>query len=140
MTSFESKTVRITHPAEKVFALLSDISNLERFQGVLNAPGNDKLKITGYDRDSLSIEVSPVGTLTFRIVNREPYKTIKFEAENSPLPLNLWIQFVSTGESETASRITIKADLNPFIKPMLSKPLQEGVDKMADMLVVLPYE
>ena len=140
MTSVESKTVRITHPAEKVFALLSDLSNLERFQGVLNAPGNDKLKITGYDRDSLSIEVSPVGTLTFRIVNREPYKTIKFEAENSPLPLNLWIQFVSTGESETASRITIKADLNPFIKPMLSKPLQEGVDKMADMLVVLPYE
>ena len=140
MTSFESKTVRITHPAEKVFALLSDLSNLERFQGVLNAPGNDKLKITEYDRDSLSIEVSPVGTLTFRIVNREPYKTIKFEAENSPLPLNLWIQFVSTGESETASRITIKADLNPFIKPMLSKPLQEGVDKMADMLVVLPYE
>ena len=140
MTSFESKTVRITHPAEKVFALLSDLSNLERFQGVLNAPGNDKLKITEYDRDSLSIEVSPVGTLTFRIVNREPYKTIKFEAENSPLPLNLWIQFVSTGESETASRITIKDDLNPFIKPMLSKPLQEGVDKMADMLVVLPYE
>lgn len=140
MTSFESKTVRIAHPAEKVFALLSDLSNLERFQGVLNAPGNDKLKITGYDRDSLSIEVSPVGTLTFRIVNREPYKTIKFEAENSPLPLNLWIQFVSTGENETASRITIKADLNPFIKPMLSKPLQEGVDKMADMLVVLPYE
>ena len=140
MTSFESKTVRITHPAEKVFALLSDLSNLERFQGVLNAPGNDKLKITEYDRDSLSIEVSPVGTLTFRIVNREPYKTIKFEAENSPLPLNLWIQFVSTGENETASRITIKADLNPFIKPMLSKPLQEGVDKMADMLVVLPYE
>ena len=140
MTSFESKTVRIAHPAEKVFALLSDLSNLERFQGVLNAPGNDKLKITGYDRDSLSIEVSPVGTLTFRIVNREPYKTIKFEAENSPLPLNLWIQFVSTGENETAWRITIKADLNPFIKPMLSKPLQEGVDKMADMLVVLPYE
>lgn len=140
MTSFESKTVRIAHSAEKVFALLSDLSNLERFQGVLNAPGNDKLKITGYDRDSLSIEVSPVGTLTFRIVNREPCKTIKFEAENSPLPLNLWIQFVSTGENETASRITIKADLNPFIKPMLSKPLQEGVDKMADMLVVLPYE
>ena len=140
MTSFESKTVRITHPAEKVFALLSDLSNLERFQGVLNAPGNDKLKITGYDRDSLSIEVSPVGTLTFRIVNRAPYKPIMCAASNSPLPLNLWIQFVSTGENETASRITIKADLNPFIKPMLSKPLQEGVDKMADMLVVLPYE
>ena len=140
MTSFESKTVRIAPPVEKVFALLSDLSNLDRFQGTLNAPGNDKLKITGYDRDSLSIEVSPIGSLTFRIVNREPDKTIKFEAENSPLPLNLWIQFVSTGENETASRVTVKADLNPFIKPMVSKPLQEGVNKIADMLVVLPYE
>ncbi|MDM8269076.1 SRPBCC family protein [Barnesiella viscericola] len=140
-SSFESKTVRIAHAVEKVYALLSDLSNLDRFQCVLNAPENQsKLKITGYDSDSLSIEVSPIGSVTFRIVNREPNKTIKFEAENSPLPLNLWIQFVPTGESETASRVTVKADLNPFIKPMVSKPLQEGVDKMADMLVVLPYE
>ena len=115
-------------------------SNLERFKGALNAPGNEKLKITGYDKDSLSIEVSPIGSITFRIIDREPNKTIKFEAENSPLPLNLWIQLVSTGENETASRITVKAELNPFIKPMVSKPLQEGVDKMADMLVILPYE
>lgn len=140
-SSFESKTVRIAHAVEKVYALLSDLSNLDRFQSVLNAPKNqNKLKITGYDSDSLSIEVSPIGSVTFRIVNREPNKTIKFEAENSPLPLNLWIQFVPTGECETASRVTVKADLNPFIKPMVSKPLQEGVDKMADMLVVLPYE
>lgn len=140
-SSFESKTVRIAHAVEKVYTLLSDLSNLDRFQSVLNAPENqNKLKITGYDSDSLSIEVNPIGSVTFRIVNREPNKTIKFEAENSPLPLNLWIQFVPTGECETASRVTVKADLNPFIKPMVSKPLQEGVDKMADMLVVLPYE
>ena len=109
MTSFESKTVRIAHSSERVFELLSDLSNLERFKGALNAPGNEKLKITGYDKDSLSIEVSPIGSITFR-------------------------------ENETASRITVKAELNPFIKPMVSKPLQEGVDKMADMLVILPYE
>ena len=112
MTSFESKTVRIAHSSERVFELLSDLSNLERFKGALNAPGNEKLKITGYDKDSLSIEVSPIGSITFRIIDREPNKTIKFEAENSPLPLNLWIQLVSTGENETASRITVKAELN----------------------------
>ena len=107
MTSFESKTVRIAHSSERVFELLSDLSNLERFKGALNAPGNEKLKITGYNKDSLSIEVSPIGSITFRIIDREPNKTIKFEAENSPLPLNLWIQLVSTGENETASRITV---------------------------------
>ena len=50
MTSFESKTVRIAHSSERVFELLSDLSNLERFKGALNAPGNEKLKITGYTR------------------------------------------------------------------------------------------
>ena len=141
MTSFESKTVRIAHSSERVFELLSDLSNLERFKGALNAPGNEKLKIIGYNKPSLSIEVSPIGSITFRIIDREPNKTIKFEAENSPLPLNLWIQVGYNGaEKKTSSRITVKAELNPFIKPMVSKPLQEGVDKMADMLVILPYE
>ncbi len=139
MSKFESKKVLIAHPAERIFALLSDLSNLERFQGAFNAPGNDKARIVGYDQDSLTIEVNPVGQLTFRIVERDPHKTIKFEADNSPIPLTLWVQLVSLGDAETASRVTLSADLNPFIKPMLSKPLQEGVDKMADMLVVLPY-
>lgn len=44
MTSFESKTVRIAHSSERIFELLSDLSNLERFKGALNAPGNEKLK------------------------------------------------------------------------------------------------
>lgn len=101
MTSFESKTVRIAHSSERIFELLSDLSNLERFKGALNAPGNEKLKITGYDKDSLSIEVSPIGSITFRIIDREPNKTIKFEAENSPLPLNLWY---SWSQSEKMKR------------------------------------
>ncbi len=139
MSTFESKKVVIPHPVEQVFGTLSDLSNLDKYKAAFNLGDNDKVKIVGYDRDSLSIEVNPVGALTFRIIEREANKTIKFEAENSPLPLNLWIQFVTLSETETASRVTIKADLNPFIKPMVSKPLQEGVDKMADMLVMLPY-
>ncbi len=139
MSKFESKKVLIAYPAERIFALLSDLSNLDRLQGTFNAPGNDKIHIAGYDQDSLTIEVNPIGKLTFRIIEREPYKTVKFEAENSPIPLTLWVQLVELNENETASRVTLEANLNPFIKPMLSKPLQEGVDKMADMLVVLPY-
>ena len=99
-----------------------------------------RFEFAGRYGESIGEDGGPIGSITFRIIDREPNKTIKFEAENSPLPLNLWIQLVSTGENETASRITVKAELNPFIKPMVSKPLQEGVDKMADMLVILPYE
>jgi hypothetical protein len=36
-------------------------------------------------------------------------------------------------------KMTIKADLNPFIKPMVSKPLQDALDKIAVVIASLPY-
>jgi hypothetical protein len=77
--------------------------------------------------------------LTFKIIDREPPKTIKFTAEKSPLPLFLWIQLLPVDEYTTKTRITIKAEINAFLKPMVSKPLQEAIDRMADVLTVIPY-
>ena len=37
-------------------------------------------------------------------------------------------------------KLTIKADLNPFIKGMVAKPLQEGIEKIADVLQLIHYE
>lgn len=36
-------------------------------------------------------------------------------------------------------KLTVCADLNPFIKGMVEKPLKEGVEKLADMLAMIPY-
>ena len=52
----------------------------------------------------------------------------------------MWIQLKESAEDETKLKLTVKADLNVFIKPMVSKPLQEGLDKIAEMLTVLPYK
>ena len=35
---------------------------------------------------------------------------------------------------------TIQAELNPFIKGMVKKPLMEGLEKIADLLQVIKYE
>ncbi len=37
-------------------------------------------------------------------------------------------------------KLTIKADLNPFIAGMVKKPLQEGIEKIADALQLIHYE
>jgi carbon monoxide dehydrogenase subunit G len=92
-----------------------------------------------FDNDSVSFSVSPIGKIGLRIIEREPNKTIKFESEHSPFQFNLWIQLVSTGPYETKSKITLKADLNPFIKSLVEKRLQDALDKMADMMTMLPY-
>ena len=40
---------------------------------------------------------------------------------------------------DTRMRLTVRAELNSFIQPMVSKPLQEAVDKISDVLASLPY-
>jgi hypothetical protein len=47
---------------------------------------------------------------------------------------------VSKKENDTKMRLTVKADLNPFMKSMVSKPLKQTVDQVADLLSRLPYD
>lgn len=140
MTSFESKITHIPAPVEKVYAKLSDLNNLEALRNIIPADKMDKIKSMNFDTDSCTIEVDPVGKVTFRIIDREPTKTIKFQAEQSPMPLYLWIQLLPVDAQTSKTRITVKADINVFLKPMISKPLQEAVDRMADILTVIPYD
>lgn len=123
-------------PQAAVYAKLSDLNNLEKIKDRIP---EDKVKGLAFDADSLSFEAAPVGRITLQIVEREPEKCIKFGTTSSPLPFNLWIQIVPVAETECKIKLTIGMDLNPFMKAMVQKPLQEGLEKMADMLAVIPY-
>ena len=121
---------------ERVYDKLADLSNLESIKDRLP---QDKVKDMSFDTDTLSFNVDPVGQLTLKIIEREPCKCIKFETINSPLPFNMWIQIVSSADEECKLKITIGLDINPFMKAMVQKPLQEGLEKMADMLSMIQY-
>lgn len=135
MSKFESSIKHIQYPQTMVYAALSNLQNLEKVRDRLPA---DKVKDLSFDSDSLSIS-APMGSISMRIIEREEPKCIKFETENSPINANLWIQIVPEGEQACKMRLTIKADLNPFIKGMVAKPLQEGLEKIADALAMIPY-
>ena len=74
-----------------------------------------------------------------QIVEKEPCKCIKFGTVTSPLPFNLWIQLLPVADNECKVKLTIGMELNPFMKAMVQKPLQEGVEKIADALALIPY-
>ena len=137
MSDFVSEVKTIPYNEEKIFSLLSDMSNLER---VKDRMPQDKIKNFTFDRDMCSFTVDPVGSVVFEIVEREPYKTIKFSTTNSPIPLLMWIQLKPTGENETKMKMTVRAELMPFLKPMVTKPLQDAVDKISDVIAGLPYD
>ncbi len=136
MTDFVSEVKTIPYSGERVFTMLADLTNLER---VKDRIPQDKIKDFEFDKDSCSLSVDPVGKITFRIIEREPHKTVKFETTNSPVPLTVWIQLKEVAPDDTRMKMTVRAELNPFIKSMVSKPLQEAVDKLSAAIAVLPY-
>jgi hypothetical protein len=137
MTEFTSAIKTIPCNDERIFTILSDLTNLER---VKDRIPNDKIKDFTFDRDSCSMEINPVGKVIFTVINREPNKTVKFEASNSPVPLNLWIQLRPVSADVTEMKMTVRTDLNPFLKPMVSKPIQEALDRISDIIATFPYK
>lgn len=138
---FESNVKHVPYSQERVYNKLSDLNNLggvrERLDMVKDKL-DGKLEDMSFDRDSITLKVQGI-SLTLRIIEREPLKCIKFEGDKSPIPLNLWIQILPVTQEEAKMKVTIRAEVNMFMKAMVSKPLQEGVEKLADMLAMLPY-
>ncbi len=137
MTEFTSEVKTILHSDTDVFRVLSDLRKLELVKDKIP---EDKLKDFSFDKDSVSFRVDPVGTVTFLVVERELNKLVKFKSDKLPFDVFLWIQLVPKGEKDTRLRMTVKADLNPFIRGMVEKPMKEAVDKISDMLAQLAYD
>ncbi len=161
MSKYESNVKHIPASVEQVYAKLSNLENLrplidnaqdnEALKQKLQEAGQDpsqldQLKNVELSSDRIAVPAGMIGTLALRIIEREENKTIKFETEQSPVQANMWIQVLPTSELTTADgqqgtkmRLTLKADLNPMLKMMLGKKLEQGIEKFADMLAMLPY-
>ena len=137
MTKFESSIKQIPYAVEDVYRNISDLSNLER---VRDRVPQDKLQDFEFDSDSVQVSVAPVGTIKLRIVEREENKCVKFETEQSPIPFNLWIQVLPVSADTSKMKVTVKADIPFMLKGMVAGPLQDGVEKIADVLSQIPYE
>ena len=158
MTKFESTVKQIHSPQAAVYKKLSDLNSLVTIQQRASDPAFvEQLRASGQvpedkitqiqealqrlviTTDAITYPGSPVGDVTLRIVERDEPKCVKFEVQGAPIQGNLWIQVLPTSTYESKLRCTIGAELNFLMKQVAKKPLQEGVEKLADMLAMIPY-
>lgn len=158
MTKFESTVQQVHSPQVAVYNKLSNLNNLRSIQERAADPAfveqikasgqvpedkiakiQDALQRLELTADTITYPESPVGNVTLRIVERDEPKCIKFELQNAPIQGNLWIQILPTSTYESKLRCTIGAELNFLMKQVAKKPLQEGVEKLAQMLAMIPY-
>lgn len=161
MTKYESQIKTIAAPVERVYGKLSDLSNLGIIRERLSDPNTlsfikqqagdkvsdeqlvalqERIKTLQFDTDSVSGYVEQLGTqLALRIIEREEPKLVKMQLEGSPIPGTLWLQLLPSSDGTTRMKITVGVELNFFMRKMVEGKLKNGIDKMADMLAMIPY-
>lgn len=137
MSKYESSVKQIPYSQEAVYRQISDLSNLERVRDKIPA---DKVGDFTFDRDSVSVNAPMVGQIAVQIVEREAPKCVKFGSQQSPVPFNMWIQVLPAGDNASKMKLTVDADIPFMLKGMVSGPLQEGLEKIAEALSKIPYE
>ncbi len=132
-TKFESKIGQIASTPERIYNFLSNFNNFK------NLVPPDKVKNWQSGEDWCRFEVDMIGQAGMRIVEKEPYKTIKIVGEEgSKFDFGFWIQLKEAAPYQTHIKLTMKVDLNPMMKIMASKPIQNMLDTLVDQVSRLP--
>ena len=138
MSEYVSSIKKIEANADEVFAVLSDLENISRVKDMIP---EDKVKDLTFTSDAVKFKVDGLGQrVGIRIVEREPYSTIKFSGENIPMEVNFWIQLKQVAENDTRIKLTLRAELPMMFKMMLDNKLKAGIEQAAEYLANFPYK
>jgi len=146
-TRYVSDIKVINNNQEIIYNYLSNFENLSKYvnEGLLSKMTEQvpQIQISNFesDADSCRFQISGMGQAEIRIVEREPVKNIKIGSSGSmPVGIIFWIQLLHVSAYETKLRLTLDADMSMMIKMLVNKKLEEGINRLADMLAALPYK
>jgi carbon monoxide dehydrogenase subunit G len=128
MTRIESKHVEIAKPAQELYAFLQDMNNFHQLLP------QERISDWKSDGTSCSFKVQGAATIGLQLDGGTAPSHVRLKAtERSPFPFTLDVH-LDQQNGVTKAYQEFNADLNPFIKMMVEKPLQNLFDHIADRM------
>jgi hypothetical protein len=125
----ESKTVNVNTDQKALYSYISDLRN---FNELLP---QERISNFQADENQCSFKIQGGYTIGLERAGGTPDSLLKLKSTAvAPFPFTLDISLNDQGVSTQASQV-INADVNPFIKMMIEKPLTNLFDYIADQLV-----
>jgi len=131
MTRIESKKVQVNCSQAECFEFLTDMNNYE-----LLLP---KKNISDWSSDSkvCSFKIQKTYKLVLEYVSDTPTNQINIKSGGkSPFSFTLDVNLVEK-DGGTEAQLICDADINPFLKMMVQKPLNNLFDYMAERIAVV---
>jgi carbon monoxide dehydrogenase subunit G len=117
VTRIESDTVEVNKPAKEIFAFLTDFNNFKS----LMPPQVSEWESTA---DECSFNINGMAKIGMKIVEKTPDSHIKITSNGKvPFDFTLRINLAEKSEHSCSGQMVFEAELNPFLKMMVEKPL-----------------
>lgn len=128
MAIIESNKVTINHTSEKIFNFLSNLNNFQQLM--------DPEKISDWEstEEMCKLKIKGMGGLGMKLKSKNANSQIMLESlSEKPFPFELKITIEENGNS-CVTQLILDADINPFVKMMVEKPLKNFFDSLADKI------
>jgi hypothetical protein len=123
MSTFESRTGRLSCKAQDLFYFLTDIRNFEQF-----IP-KDKLHNIRIDKDSCTFNISMLGEVYIHIKETAQYSKVVFSGKALMVnEFSLEVKFHDTDHGNSEARLLFLAALNPMLKIIASDPIKKFLE------------
>jgi len=119
---------RVNLSINKLFELSGNCKNFTHYL-------SDQVKDIHATEDSCTFTVENIAEITLKIMDRTPFNTIRFVAENDKnIPFFLTLNYTKVTENETDVEVVLDIDIPIFLKPVLQKPLQRFIDTLSEKI------
>ncbi|MFW5759302.1 MAG: SRPBCC family protein, partial [Bacteroidota bacterium] len=128
MTEFLSERTTVNAPPETVYQFLGNFNNFEH----LMPP---QIKNWKSDEDHCSFTIEGLADLSMRIASKKENKSVFIVAEGkNPIDYTLDCFIFPMANDQSDVEIAFRAELNPFVKSVASRPLQNFVNMLSQKL------
>ncbi|MBS1651001.1 MAG: hypothetical protein JSU07_03235 [Bacteroidetes bacterium] len=118
-----------TSSIKSLYYFLIDFKN---FKAILP---EDKIENFEYKEDECSFNIRGITPLHIKIIEKSQYRIIKYSSEGlSKFNFQLHVKLNGNADEKGECEVYLLGDLNPIIKSMAEKPLQNLINTMSQKL------
>lgn len=128
MTRIESDSVQVAKSVNEIYNFLSNFNNFEKLMP-------EQVTDWKSSEEECSFTIAGMASLGMKIIEKRPSEFIKVTKNGSaPFDFNLEVNIKSLSETTTEVNLAFDADLNPMLKMMATKPLQNFLNLLVKRL------
>ena len=128
MTEFKSNLVDVSKQAKSIFTFLDNFNNFEKLLP-------DQVTNWQSTKNNCSFTIQGMANLKLLKGSKTEFNYLSYNSEGkSPFELSLHFYLNNKSETNTDTQLIFKADLNPVLKMMASRPLQNLVNIIIEKL------